>query len=283
MLRALLVILLFAIPLHAEVVRIEVTSRADIAGKEFGKAGIYERLSGKIYFAVDPQNTANRIITDIDKAPRNAAGKVEFSSDFYMLKPKDAKLGNGTLLFEVSNRGGRGMIGFFNRNARGNDPQTADQLGDGFLMEQGFTLLWVGWQFDVPDGGNRLRVYVPVAREADGRPIQGLVRSELPNPGASLPLSDRNHIPYRVADPNDPANILTVRDCPECPRRIVRRNEWRFREEGNSVFILTPQPRKIYEIVYKSLDPPVVGLGPTAVRDAVSKLKHGSSTELSIP
>src|SRR5262245_41990817 len=102
--RTILAILCLSVSLHAEVVRIEVQSRMDLSGRSFGKAGEYEKLSGTIYFAVDPKNTSNRIITDIDKAPRNGAGKVEFSSDFFMLKPKDASRGNGTVLYEVSNR-----------------------------------------------------------------------------------------------------------------------------------------------------------------------------------
>src|SRR4051812_19298263 len=106
MFRRLFVILLFALPLRAEVVRIEVQSRTDVlAGKLFGSAGAYEKLSGKMYFAVDPGNSADKIITDVDKAPRNAAGKVEFSSDFYMIKPKDLSRGNGTVFYEVANRG----------------------------------------------------------------------------------------------------------------------------------------------------------------------------------
>src|SRR5215510_4692026 len=141
---------LAAAPAVAEVVRIEVTSRADlVGGQPFGAAGPYEKLSGKIFFAVDPALPANRIITDIDKAPRNAAGKVEFSSDFYLIKPKQIDKGNGAVLYEVSNRGGKGMIGFFNHAQSANDPETPAQIGDGFLMNQGFTLLWVGWQFDV--------------------------------------------------------------------------------------------------------------------------------------
>ena len=175
-----LLVLLFAAPARGEVVRIDVKSRADIlAGKSFGAAGAFEKLSGKIYFAVDPRNSANHIIADIDKAPKNASGKVEFSSDFYMVKPKDMTRGNGSVFYEVSNRGNKGALGFFNL-AAGNslDPQTAADLGDGFLMEQGFTLLWVGWQFDAPDREGMVRAYVPSAREADGRPIQGLVRSD---------------------------------------------------------------------------------------------------------
>lgn len=149
--RTAISLLLLAAPLHAEAVRIEVSARADVlAGRSFGAAGPYEKLSGTIYFAVDPRNRVNQIITDLDKAPKNAAGKVEFSSDFYMLKPKDHSRGNGTLLHEVSNRGGKGMMRFFNLADGSLDPQTQAQFGDGFLLERGFTLLWVGWQFDPP-------------------------------------------------------------------------------------------------------------------------------------
>jgi hypothetical protein len=95
-------------PLAAEVVRIDVQSRADlVGGRPFGAVGAYEKLIGRIYFEIDPSNSANRIITDIDKAPRNARGRVEFSSDFYLIKPKQMERGNGTVLYEVSNRGGR--------------------------------------------------------------------------------------------------------------------------------------------------------------------------------
>ena len=157
----------------AEVVRIEITSRSDVAdGKTYGLAGAFERIEGTIYFAVDPNNQANRIITDIDYAPRNADGKVEFRSDFYLIKPKDISRGNGTLFYEVSNRGGKGMLGYYN-NARGSRaPHTDEDMGDGFLLEHGFTLLWVGWQFDVPLGGGRVRVYPPVATD-NGTPITG--------------------------------------------------------------------------------------------------------------
>src|SRR5262249_41691080 len=148
-------------------------------GKSFGSTGAYEKIAGKIYFAVDPRSSVNRIIADIDKAPKNASGRVEFSSDFYMIKPKDLSRGNGTVLYEVSNRGNKGLLGFFNLASANNlDPQAAADFGDGFLMDQGFTLLWVGWQFDAPNRDGMLRVYVPPARETNGRPIQGLVRSD---------------------------------------------------------------------------------------------------------
>ncbi len=124
--RTALVLLLLVTPLHAEVVRVQVTSRGDVAGGQaFGKVGPYETIRGRLYFAVDPRNRVNQIITDIDLAPKNAAGKVEFSADFYLIKPKDPSRGNGTVLYEVSNRGGKSMVGFFNRGGGG--PRSASR------------------------------------------------------------------------------------------------------------------------------------------------------------
>src|SRR5215813_5160765 len=278
---------LFAVPCYAEVVRIEVKSRADVlAGKSFGSVRAYEKLSGKIYFAIDPRNSANQVIADIDKAPKNPSGKVEFSSDFYIIKPKELKNGNGSVPFEVSNRGNKGMLGFFDFASASVDPQSASDFGDGFLLEQGFTLVWIGWQFDVPSREGALRAYVPIAREADGRPIQGLVRSDFEPVEriAEASLADRGHMAYAVADPKDPANVLTMRDTADGPRRTIAPDLWEFTPDGRGVRM--PQgfePRKIYEVVYKSQDPPVAGLGLAAVRDAISHLKYGTAPELSIP
>ena len=288
------VIGLAATPVSAEVVRIDVTSRADlVGGQPFGAAGPYEKLTGRIYFAVDPRLAANRIITDIDKAPRNAAGKVEFSADFFLLKPKTIGRGNGAVLYEVSNRGGKGMLGFFNHAAGSADPATAAEMGDGFLMKQGFSLLWVGWQFDVPQRAGLLRVYVPTATE-NGQPIRGVVRSDFVPTEKEFDhtLADRNHVAYAVADPNDPGNVLTVRDSVDGPRRIVPRDQWGFaRDENGSRIADTTrvylsakfEPNKIYEVVYTAEQPPLVGLGPAAIRDTIATLKYRSADALSIP
>jgi hypothetical protein len=280
---------LAAAPASAEVVRIDVQSRADVAaGQTFGAAGAYEKIAGRIFFAVDPALPANRIIADIDNAPRNAAGKVEFSADFYLLKPKAIAKGNGAVLYEVSNRGGKGMLGFFNHAAAGADPRdpvTAAQMGDGFLMRQGFTLLWIGWQFDVPDRSGLVRVYPPVASD-NGRPIRGLVRSDFVvterEPDHSL--ADRDHHAYVVADPRSADNVLTVRDSVDGPRRAVPRNQWGFSPDGTRVYLTAKfEPNKIYEVVYTAENPPIVGLGPAAIRDTIAMLKHGSADAWSIP
>jgi len=287
-LRTLVVLTLIAAPAYADVVRIEVKSRADVVGGQaFGASGGYEKLIGIIHFAVDPRNPVNQIIADIDKAPRNAAGLVEFSSDFHLIKPKDPARGNGTMLYEVSNRGGKGMVGFFNfGRASGTDPMTAEQFGDGFLLERGFTLMWIGWQFDVPVREGTMRVNAPVAREADGKSIRGVVRSDFVvlKPAQDASLADRGHQAYVVADATDPITSMTVRDSVEGARRVIPRDQWQFSADGKSVRMAAGfAPKKIYEVVYRSQDPPVVGVGSAAIRDTISKIKYSGAAELGLP
>ena len=111
--------------MRAEVTRVEITSKQDIlGGKSFGAAGAYEKLTGKVYFAVDPNNPHNKIIVDLDKAPRNAQGKVEFSADIFIVRPKDPSKGNGALIFDIPNRGNKGVLSAFNRAKGSADPTT---------------------------------------------------------------------------------------------------------------------------------------------------------------
>lgn len=291
---------LLASPALAEVTRIEVESRGDLPGNTaYGLAGTYEKLAGKIYFEVDPGNPANRIIVDIDHATVNAKGNIEFSADFFLLKPRDIQRGNGTLLFGTSNRGSKRLLTFFNHgSAEGRkwdapDPDNESNLGDGFLMRNGFTMLWVGWQFDPPMTGENLRAYLPATAD-DGQPVEGLVRSDfvVTEKVFDFTLGDRNHIPYPVFMPDSPDNVLSVRDSVEDQRRIIPRDQWSFArlEETGTVPDRTRvylksgfEPQKIYEVVYKSRNPTIIGLGPAAVRDAVSLLKYGSASAWSIP
>jgi len=284
--RLAVVFALAASPAFAEVVRIEVQTRADlVGGQPFGAAGPYEKIVGRIHFAVDPALPANRIITDIDKAPRNAAGKVEFAADFYVIKPKAIERGNGAVLYEVSNRGGKGMLGFFNHaSGPGTDPTSPAQMGDGFLMNQGFTLLWIGWQFDVPQRAGLMRLYAPIATD-NGRPIRGVVRSDfvVTEKDDAHSLADRDHAAYPVVDPASPDNVLTVRDSVDGARRIVPRDEWRFSDATHVALTAKFEPGKIYEVVYTSENPTLVGLGPAAIRDTVAMLKYRSADAWSIP
>ncbi|MSV31601.1 MAG: hypothetical protein EXQ57_03685 [Bryobacterales bacterium] len=276
-------VLLFLTPfvLQAALVRVDISERSPILdGKSFGKAGAYERLIGKAHFAVDPMAPANRDVVNLKLAPRNAKGQVEFYADFVIFAPADPNRSNGTLFFEVSNRGRKGLLHAFSLGSGSNDPRTAAEFGDALLLKQGFTLAWLGWQFDVPREAPLMSVTVPVAKNSDGSPIQGVVRSDFVPDQAltSFSLGDRLFFPYRVADPKDASATLTERSLANGPRRVIPRVDWSFTEDRGGVRKASGfESGKIYEVVYRSQDPPVVGLGMAGIRDFISALKAGSA------
>ena len=151
-------LLLMASAVEARVVRLRIERREVVLnGRDFGAAGPYEKLVGKVDFGLDPSNPRNGIIVDLELAPRNARGEVESSADFYILKPVDPRRGNGRLFYEVGNRGGKSILKTFQKAAASLDPTSEEQFGDGALMQQGFTLLWMGWQWDVPERAGVMR------------------------------------------------------------------------------------------------------------------------------
>ncbi len=262
---ALLVLLAASLP--AALVRVEITDRhAVLDGQRFGRTGAYEFVRGRAFFAVRPDTSR---VTDLALAPRNAEGLVEFSADFVILQPKDATQGNGTLLVEAPNRGGMGMLPLYNRGRASLNPALAADFGDGFLMREGYTLAWVGWQHDVPEREYSLRAHVPVANGASG-----WVRGEYtPNaPVTRFSLGDANHIPYPVSDP---ATLkLTVRDGVDGARSPLPAAAWRL--SGTEIVLAEPAtPGRIYEFVYRAESPAVAGLGLVAMRDFVSAIKAG--------
>ena len=263
------------------VARLEIHRReAVLDGVPFAGAGAYEKIVGTLYFAVDPRLRVHEPIADLGLAPRNAAGHVESSADFYLLRPIGG--GSGRLLLDVPNRGRKIALGMFNSTPRSNDPASREDFGNGFLMRHGYTVAWIGWQPDVPRQDGMMALDVPRISGVSGR-----VRCEFrPNARAvALPLADRYHIPYPVAQPEDPEHELTVRAHAGAPEVPVPRSAWRFaRAEGNrlvadpSFVALTGgfEPGRIYECYYRAQDPPVVGLGFTAVRDTAGFLRFGT-------
>jgi hypothetical protein len=273
---------------EAHVTRVEILSRTDVQdGSAFGLAGAYERIIGRVYFAVDPANIHNRQIVDLDKAPRNAQGEVEFSADLYLFKPKDMNKGNGAVLFEVSNRGGRGVLRLVDGGSS-SDPN--GEVGDGFLLREGYTIAWLGWQFDLADDGEKVRLNAPVAHDAGGKEIRGLVRSDftLSQKTDDMPLGHIMLGPgggkgYPVDDPGNAKNVLTVRDTPTGARQFIPRSQWSFAHLIDRKLVNDPhfihldggfQQGKIYEVVYEAKDTAVAGAGLAAVRDFLSYLKY---------
>jgi hypothetical protein len=280
---SLLFLAFAAAPLPARVARVDVQLREDVlGGRKWGNVGPYEKLAGRVYFRVRPDDPHNRAIVDLDRADRNRAGEVEFSAGFYILRPKEPAKGNGALLLEISNRGGKSILGVVNGGRGSRDPVAAEEFGDGFLLNQGYTVAWVGWQYDAVPGADVLRLYAPIARGPNGTRIRGLVRTDftLDADRDEMPLGHliQNRLggtSYPVADRESDQNILTVRDLPCAPRMIVPRDQWQFGPNNDS-FRLSGGFRKgrIYELVYIAQDPAVSGLGFASVRDFVSYLKH---------
>lgn len=256
-------LLLAALAASGAVVNVDISERADLPIQG------YERLSGKIHFAVDPKLAANQIVADISLAPLNGKGLVEFSSDLLVMRPKDPSKGNGTALVDIPNRGTRTMLNLFNLE-NGRDFKRAEDFGDPLLFEQGFTLVWIGWEWDLPQRDNLLKLYAPSIKG-----LTGVVRSEimLDKKATVQSLGDRAQIPYYVAD-TKPAT-LTVRDQVNGPRTLIPNSEWHFTPDGGSVeYPAGFEPGRIYEVVYQGKDPALAGLGMAATRDYVSYLKQ---------
>ncbi len=284
----LLVLLpLTVLPLNARVVRVEIDSRVDVlGGKAFGDAGAYERITGRVYFSLPVENPHNQRIVDLDNAVNLKNGEVEFSSNFVAIRPKDAHKGNGSMILENPNRGHSRILAVVD----GGDWDAANDAGDAWLLRNGFTIVSLGWQWDA-SGSDALRLFAPVAKE-NGKTITGLLRGDL------MPTKEMSEIPlghvilgniggteYPVAAPDDPRNVLTVRDSRQGQRTVIPRAEWQFAHTVDGK--LTPSDRhihlnsgfqsgKIYEYVYVVADPVVAGGGFAAVRDFASYAKHAS-------
>ncbi len=265
-------------------------------GDAFGETGTYERIKGRVCYAVDPQEEAFSRITDLDKAPTNEKGLVEYSTDFLILKPQNPKKGNRRLFFDWGNRGNIRCLQFFNDALASNDPKTREHAGNGFLFRRGYTLVFAGWQGDLLAGDGRFLMDLPVASN-HGISITGQVRSEfiLEESGITTqPLSGwantRSH-PSVSLDTNQAS--LTRRLYADASREVIPSDQWMFaRDEGGSGLdgvskqtAIVPSDTNIYlpggfetgwiyELVYTGRNPLVLGLGHPAVRDLISFLKY---------
>lgn len=328
---AVLVTLPFYVSMaQARVSWMEITERVPFAGgMAFGDVGPYERIKGRLHYAVDPDNRFNRQIVDLQLAKngqlrqdvsvvsptgiteivggdaRNDKGEVEFWGDFMLIKPVDPSKGNHRLLYDVNNRGSLRMLEYYNNAPSGNNPITAADAGNGWLMREGYSLLWTGWNWDVESttGVPPQRIFLPIVVNADGSPLVERINAEI-----TVQVKDGVRVDwlawggsrcYSVAD--DPAlrqaATLTVRDLPDVdhigPRTLIPRNEWDFAvldASNNPVFnpvhVYYPkgfEKGRIYEVLYHAKNPRVVGLGLAGIRDAISFFHFETQDDRGIP
>ncbi len=238
-------------------------------GAAFGAVGAYERVVGVAKGEVDPKARGNKGIALIDKAPVNASGRVEYNTDFYILRPRDFAKGNGRILYEVNNRGRKMLFGNIADGPQGvNDPQKMADVGNGFPLRQGYTIVWSGWDPDAPRANLGLGLAAPVAT-SDGQPIVSLVVDEFVS-GTRAGLLDVFKLSYEMASADGAR--LTVRERQADPRRDVA---WTTVDQRTIKLAEgKPKPGYIYEFTYQGTKPKVQGLGFAATRDFVSFLRY---------
>jgi hypothetical protein len=252
----------------AEVVRFDIVERVPaFAGRSFGAVGAYERITARATIALNPSDDRNAVITDLAQAPRNPEGKVEATADVVILRTADPTHGNGTLLLEVPNRGRKLAPQLFDDSSQpgANNAQGADDAGIGFLHRQGFTMVWVGWQGDIPSRPGQLAMTAPVLKGVTGPAREEVVFDNTTNPA-------RATLTWPAADP---ANLnVTVRaawaDARETPSGLSAKLV-----DPTTVEITRPNgfdAGALYEITYTARDPVPLGMGcpPCATSSASS-------------
>jgi len=258
---------------RAEVTRFEVLSieRHALEGRSFGGVGTYDRITARATVAVDPADRRNAVIADIDIAPRNAAGKVEAVADVEILRPSDPKRGNGKLFYEVVNRGNKQSPGVFN-DANSKAMITAADAGNGYLLRQGYTLVWSGWQGDIKSATGTLALSVPTLTGVTGRITAELVFDNLTSP-IIAPLA------WPAAEQDSAKLVVRARwdDPPDSPPDM----SFRFVDPSH-VEIKRPSGFDgggLYALDYVARDPKVLGVGFAATRDIVGYLRRTVSSD----
>ena len=271
MVRALLLLLLLTGPARAEVTVFDILTRTPTAaGRVFGAAGAYETITARATIALDPADPHNAPIVDLALAPRNAAGRVEAVTDVTILRPEHP---NGTLLFEVVNRGRKLLPGWLNDTdaAAGSRLASAADAGTGFLLDQGFTLVWAGWQLDTGHAAlgapPALTIDVPIIRG-----VTGLSREEF----QLAPGVDRVALSYPVAETGPDRQTMTMRLSADAPATTPPGLKYGF--DHPTGLDVGPPPgapaNALYTFTYMAQDPGVAGMGLAAIRDVTAFLRH---------
>jgi hypothetical protein len=250
-------------------------------GKTFGEAGSYLRIKGVAKGELDPAARENAAIVDLDRAPRNARGLVEYEVDLFILRPADPAKGNRVLFYEVLNRGNKQVLGRLHDMVTGgpaasNDPKSAEHAGNGFLFERGYTVVWSGWDPDVPNRNFAMGARFPMALE-DGKPVIRRIRDEI-QIGTRGPADvEVARLSYPAVSTDTAKARLTERRRESDPRAEIPANGWEFAD--NQSIRLLPKgtkfaPITIYELWYEATQPKVTGIGYAATRDVVAFLRY---------
>jgi len=265
----------------AEVTNVTIASRSVVAnGKMFGTIGTYEKLIGRIEFALDPADPHNAGIADLQYAPRDAQGRVRFSSDLYVLQPSDPSKGNGVLFFEISNRGSKSLLRGFNRGRGGDDPTSEADFGNGLMLRDGYTIVWVGWEIDVP--APRLRIEAPsvtLPAGADDRLSVEVMYNQRVQEGFLIDdPTGRPPTIYPALAPDGATDQLIVRDAYWDTGMVIPRDRWRFVTSSNGLPKLQLDggfdPGRFYRVTYRGTKPLVAGAGLAAIRDAAAAFRY---------
>jgi hypothetical protein len=267
-----------AMPARASVKKIQITAKQSptFGGYSWPGVGQYEKIVGKAFGELDPKDPKNAVIVDLQLAPRNARGKVEYSFDFYILKPMDLSKGNHRMLYEPPNRV-RKTINALNRGVGGNDPGSvtdASLLGNSFLMPQGYSISFSGWDFSAETNGSDLSttITLPIAKNPDGSSITGPSFEYIVNAGASYALT------YPPATLDRSKATLTHRVHLNDAPQVIPESGWQYDAKGTAITLLPAGtsfvPSDIYEFSYTAKDPTVNGIGFAAVRDWNAWLRY---------
>lgn len=279
---AVLAIVVCTSPAHARITEINVQKVEPFAnGATFGNAGAYERVWGVAKGELDPADARNKVIVNIDRAPRNARGRVEYEVEWFMLRPADAGKGNHKLLFEVTNRGRKFLMNWIMdapAQAAGavNDPKAAKDAGNALFFRQGWTMAWTGWDPDAPKTSNGMAMKVPTVPN-----VTRMIRDEFAN-GTRAPQGGSFRLSYEAATTEPAKSKLTVRRKEKDPRVEVPVSDWAFANMREITLLpvgTKPEPGTLYELHYPAKDPKVLGIGFAATRDLVSFLRNDSTDD----
>ncbi|TMB21482.1 MAG: hypothetical protein E6J65_15710 [Deltaproteobacteria bacterium] len=269
-------------------------------GHAFGSGGAYEKVRGTVEFQIDPTDPRNAVITDLDLAPRNADGLVSFDADYMLLYPRDRSNWNHQLVSEINNRGSLLLFLSFANAPFNNDPTSQADFGNGFFLNQGFAMAWVGWGADVLPGNNGLTLRVPAPQHPDGTPVTQRITVELADEFSfreggldiCVPLSGSGGIKGYPAVLSEKANDeLFVRpsdsprpSAPPIPAgTLVPNTKWSFLDRDALCVDGGFQTGMVYQLNYVAEDTRIMGLGYAAQREFASFLGHRAADDAGTP